>query len=230
MVIGQDVQALPPVGPDDDPRAGLLVLADAVALLVPARLAGDDVDHRGRDGLGDQLEGPIDVLELLVLPGQPLVVRLLVPDLSRRGRRRGGGGGRGAGQRRPVHLCRDERAATIQGHAQEHPESQGRQQHERCASARDINRSPLRGKGREEAGSAPRRHPRPRRTSPRLDLNQYTLGHAPKSKRGEARPAPFRRDSGGCTDGWPDTHRGRGLRQAGRKKNRRTGPAVSRVP
>ena len=50
VVIRQDVQALPPVGPDDDPRAGLLELADAVALLVPARLAGDDVDHRGRDG------------------------------------------------------------------------------------------------------------------------------------------------------------------------------------
>ena len=28
----------------------------------PARLPGDDVDHRGRDGLGDQLEGPVDVL------------------------------------------------------------------------------------------------------------------------------------------------------------------------
>ena len=76
MVVGQDVQTLPAVPPDDDPRAGLLELADTRALFAPAGLAGDDVDDRGRDRLGDELEGPIDLLELLVLPRQLLVERL----------------------------------------------------------------------------------------------------------------------------------------------------------
>ena len=227
VVIGQDIQALPPVLPDDDPRACLFVLSDAVAPFVPARFAGDDVDHRGRDGPGDELEGPIDVLELLVLPGQSLVVRLFTPDPGRRARRHGGGGGRGAGKRRPGHLGRDERAATIQGHAQEHPESQGRQQHERCASG--AISTGLRSEARDERRRDRLRgvihaHGGPVRVWTSTNIRSVT---PPSQRKAGLELSPFALIRGAVRMGGPSPDDAAAFGRPGAKKNRRTGPAVS---
>ena len=75
VVVGQDEEALVPLAPDDHARAGLLELGRVRLVLALARLVGDQVDHRRRDRPGDQLERPVDVLELGILAGELAIDR-----------------------------------------------------------------------------------------------------------------------------------------------------------
>ena len=73
-------------GADDHARAALLVGPPGPALGRLVALQGDDVDDRPGDDLGDQLEGPVDLVELLILPGEALVDRVLGAGLLDPGR------------------------------------------------------------------------------------------------------------------------------------------------
>ena len=192
-------------------------------VLAPARLAGDDVDHRGRDGLGDELEGPIDLLELLVLPGQSLVVRLLAPDLGRRARRRRRAGEAAVPGRGGLVTC-----AATNGPPRSKATPRNTPKVRVASSTSGVrvraisDRSPLRGKGREEAGSSPRRDRAdggPVRVWTSINIRSAT----PPSQR-EARLdlTPFAVIRGTVRIEWPDTRRCRDLRRPGARKNRRT--------
>ena len=102
-MVRQDIEPLDLITSDDHARAGLLELLDPLALFVPDRLFGNDVDHRRRDGLRDELEHPVNMRELLVLFGE-LIINLAVVPADLGGSCPGGLAARG--DSRPPRCCR----------------------------------------------------------------------------------------------------------------------------